>query len=202
LGIVLPVHCAGCRSIGSAICDRCSVLLAGESRIVRENCGGLPSLVALGPYCGALRAMVLAIKFRGARSVGFQIGRRLASIIPWRFEAIVPVPLHRSRQRERGFNQAAEIARGIAALHRMPELDDALIRCRPTQPQSRLDSLARSANVLGAFALGPQARALSGRRVLLVDDVITTGATARACAALIREAGAGDVYLAAAALRL
>jgi ComF family protein len=163
---------------------------------------GAPSLAALGPYEGLLRSAVLAMKFRGAKSIGNRLGRWLSPKIPFPFEAIVPVPLHRIRLRERGYNQAAEIARGIAAVTRTPCIDDALERVRATVPQSSLDLADRKGNVDGAFASGRRIDRVVGWRVLIVDDVVTSGATMRACAAVLLAAGVRTIYSAAAAVRL
>jgi len=100
---------------------------------------------------------------------------------------VVPVPLHRSRQRARGFNQARSLA-----VHLGLPLSDALVRIRKTETQADLPAGRRQANVRGAFALHRQAR-VAGRIVVLVDDVSTTGATLNACAAVLLEAGAAEV---------
>lgn len=100
---------------------------------------------------------------------------------------VVPVPLHRSRQRVRGFNQASEIAR-----HLGPPLVHALRRTRATPSQTDLPAAERHANVRDAFALSRHAR-VNGMVVVLVDDVSTTGATLEACARVLYEAGASEV---------
>lgn len=202
LEFLWPTHCAGCGSLGRDVCDRCTAALTTVPSLLRGVHAGTPPLVAAGAYAGVLRAMILALKFRGTRNVGRYIGRALATKIVWPCDAVVPVPLHAQRLRERGYNQAAEIARAIAARARLPLFERALLRVRATQPQSTLDLEQRRENVSGAFCAGPQIDAIRGRRVLLVDDVVTTGATARACAATLDAAGARAIYLAAAALRL
>jgi ComF family protein len=202
LDLVLPQHCAGCRAAGDVFCDECSSALAVAPGIVRESDTGDLSIVALGPYEGRLRNAVLAVKFRGARSAAGRIGEWLAVKIPWDIDAIVPVPLHRDRQRERGYNQAGDIARGLAGASRIALIEEALARRRPTLPQSSLDAATREKNIAGAFGPGPMAHRVRDLRVLLVDDVITTGATARECAEVLRRCGALAVYLSSAALRL
>ena len=106
------------------------------------------------------------------------------------FDVIVPVPLHRARERERGFNQAALLARRIGRRLAVPTRPRWLARIRPTRPQSELSAGERRANVRGAFRAS---RRVAGRHVLVVDDILTTGATVDACARALRDAGAQRV---------
>jgi ComF family protein len=105
---------------------------------------------------------------------------------------IVPVPLHSVRQREREFNQAERLAARLSAALKIPLNRRLLRRVMPTATQTLLTRQQRAANMRGAFALGRGAR-LNGERVILVDDVFTTGATTSACAQALRAGGAGDV---------
>jgi ComF family protein len=115
-------------------------------------------------------------------------------------DAIIPVPLHRGRLFQRQFNQAAEIARGLARLRDRPYLPDALVRRRATESQGGKSGSGRRRNVAGAFVV-PEGRAhqVAGRNILLVDDVLTTGATAQGCARALLAAGAARVDLAVVA---
>lgn len=202
LDFFLPAHCAACSAPGPDVCNRCVAVIAAAPAILRSSQGGAPPVTALGPYEGALRSTILALKFRGARAIGVRLGRWLAPKLLWPFEAVVPVPLHAARLRERGYNQAAEIARGISAAARVPCVEKALEKIRATDPQSALDLAERRTNVEGAFRAGPEMKRVVGLRVLLVDDVVTTGATASACSATLSAAGTRTLYLAAAAMRL
>ena len=111
-------------------------------------------------------------------------------------DLIIPMPLHPNRLRSRGFNQAAEIARHLARCLKIPCAYNALIRMHDTPPQAGLPREARWHNLLGAFACPTR---LDGHRVLLVDDVLTTGASLSACAEMLREAGATHVEVAVVA---
>ncbi len=145
--------------------------------------------------------LVRALKFGGERSHARLLGallacERLALGPPWP-QLIVPVPLHPLRLRERGYNQAAELARFAGAAIRLPVFAHALERLRATRPQSGLGASGRSANVAGAFRARalPRGPGAPGLRVALVDDVVTTGSTAAAAARALRDAGAGSVEL-------
>ncbi len=173
-------------SIPLARCPRC-----------RRSRRALDRARAIGEYDGALKAIVHALKYEGRRS----LARPLAALMRERGADLlaaavcaIPVPLHPSRTRERGFNQAADLARhlGLPVAH-------ALRRVRPTATQTGLPAAQRHRNVRGAFAVAPPARGLAGRTVLVVDDVSTTGATLEACARVLKQAGVGEVLALTAA---
>jgi ComF family protein len=106
-------------------------------------------------------------------------------------DAIVPVPLHWTRLFQRRFNQSAALARALSQRTKIPVIDDALLRVRATPPQVGLARNERAKNVHGAFSVEKGLRAkVKGKRIVLIDDVLTTGATANACARVLRRAGA------------
>jgi ComF family protein len=111
---------------------------------------------------------------------------------------LVPVPLHPRRREERGFNQAELLAAELARRAGVDVAVGALVRRRDTSPQTGLSAAARRSNVAGAFVVRRQSR-VAGRAVVVVDDVMTTGATARACARALREAGVAEVRVLTAA---
>jgi ComF family protein len=145
---------------------------------------------------GVARAAILLCKHGGQLGLLRRLGLLLADEAPRRLdlarvEAVIPVPLHWQRRWRRGFNQAEILGRAVARRHGIPLLRRALVRRRPTPPQQG-DATARRANVRDAFSVRTPRR-VCGRRLLLVDDVFTTGATANACAAALRRAGAAGV---------
>jgi ComF family protein len=142
------------------------------------------------------REAILAFKHTGRETLGKHLAELMAersgAILqegPW--EVLVPVPLHRRREWERGFNQAAFLARRVGRRLGLPVVPRALRRLRATPPQSG-DPADRRRNVRDAFAVARPAR-VAGRHVLLIDDVLTTGATANECARALRRAGARRV---------
>jgi ComF family protein len=142
---------------------------------------------ALGPHQGALAQAVHQLKYRAVADLARELATRLQpALTP--DQTLVPVPLHPDRERERGFNQAQLLAVALARGSGLP-LARALVRTRPTRSQVGLSAAARRQNVQGAFAALPPVPP----RAVLIDDVITTGATLRECARALRQAGAQQV---------
>ena len=136
-----------------------------------------------------------ALKYECRLDVGRRLARVLADHTPFdamEHDLVVPVPLHSVRLRRRGFNHACILATAVARRIRAPLASGALRRIRATPPQVSLPEAARTANVRGAFAV-TDPPAIAGGRILLVDDVYTTGATAAECALALRSAGAATV---------
>jgi ComF family protein len=155
---------------------------------------------AVGQYRDGMREGIHALKYGGRPVVATPLGRLLADTAPailpappadWA-EGLVPVPLHPARLAERGFNQAKLLAGPCGTRWGVPVLARALVRTRATRPQTDLDAEARRANVRDAFAVRRPAD-VRGRRLLLMDDVLTTGATVGAAARALRAAGAAAV---------
>ena len=154
---------------------------------------------AVGEYDGILRDVIHALKYQHRRSIAARLAvlmRDRGGSILDEAGCVVPVPLHWRRQYQRGFNQAAEIARHLG----LPVVD-ALVRVRHTRAQVELPADRRRLNVENAFAVRTRGHAtdLSGMKVVLVDDVSTTGATLEACAAPLKAAGAVAVFALTAA---
>jgi ComF family protein len=140
-----------------------------------------------------LRTAIHQFKYEGVRALAAPLGRLMSEQWPslsagmGAVDAIVPVPLHRRRERERGFNQAALLAREFGPRIGVDVVEGVLVRHRSTAPQVELDAQQRTANVQGAFST--RGALLSGRNVLLIDDVCTSGATLEACCAALIDAG-------------
>jgi ComF family protein len=159
-----------------------------------------------GAYEGALRDIMHAFKYEGRRSLAVPLAgmmRDAGADVLRDADAIVPVPLHAIRRLWRGFNQAGDLARHLD--HRVVH---ALWRTRATAPQAGLTASARRRNVRSAFGLSPflsgrtRSRFITGRVVVLIDDVSTTGATLDACARVLKKAGAREVRALTAARAL
>ncbi|MBI4233214.1 MAG: ComF family protein [Chloroflexi bacterium] len=144
---------------------------------------------------GAIREAVHRLKYSNLRAIAPALAGLLAEHLqahPVPADLIVPVPLHPRRERQRGFNQAALLAKEAGRRLRLPLVERALARVRDSPPQARSASREeRRANVQGAFMAR---QGFQGRCVLLVDDVCTTGATLEACAGALRNAGASSIW--------
>lgn len=148
-------------------------------------------------YAGVADRMVKKLKYDRREEYAPELAKHMAAVVARdrdRLAAdwIVPVPLHHTRRRSRGFNQAEQIARALARLTGMALARRVLRRTRPTESQTFLGREERALNVAGAFAVR-RPEGIAGSRVLLVDDVYTTGATLNECARVLREAGAREV---------
>jgi len=174
---------------------RCAACLAQPRAFARARAACL--------YDDASRDLILKFKHADridlARLFARWIGRAAAELLA-EADAVAPVPLHPTRLLGRRYNQAAEIARPLARTHRLVYLPDALVRARRTDSQGGKSGSGRRRNVAGAFSV-PDARRrqVEGRRVVLIDDVLTTGATAEACAKALLKAGARSVDVAVVA---
>ncbi len=205
-GAAMPPVCPTCWSAmaypeGVHRCANCARPLMDETRLCADCEAGplFGRVFALGLHEGALREAIHLLKFEGRDDLGVPLGRRLALFIAERHDLVVPVPLHRARFAERGYNQAALVAHGIRRETGTPVVAGALRRVRNTGHQAKLDRTGRLLNLAGAFT-APTRPPWAGRRVLLVDDVLTTGATASAAADVVRKTGAAHVNLAVLAV--
>ena len=197
------------------LCARCGLPFASphaldsslaECGVCREDGPPFDGARSFGLYGGKLRLVILRLKFAGEGRLGSRLGELLASTwdtLPQMGEVasplIVPVPLHPSRRRERGFNQSELLAAGLVRALRMQSGGAALQvskaclrRKRATPPQTGLSVAARRENLRGAFEVVNPSE-VRGRTIVLVDDVMTTGATLSACARALKRAGAANI---------
>jgi ComF family protein len=208
LDFALPAQCAGCRREGAALCGDCLPALEVRLEAVPGVPIGLPAdipppllqLEWCAPFTGVTRRALHALKYDGERRLaplmGAAVARRWARAGAGG-DALVPVPASPDRVRDRGYDQAALIAAEAGRRLRLPVLR-ALERTRATTAQFDLDRAARASNLGGAFR-AVDAVAVEGRWLVLVDDVVTTGATLAACATALLEAGAAGVSAVAVA---
>jgi ComF family protein len=188
------------RPLTPPLCDRCGDPLATwrmvDLALARcPRCRRTERVVvrarAVGAYEGALRSIVHALKYDERRSLARPLAalmRRHGADVLQGAACAIPIPLHPSRRRERGFNQAADLTR-----HLDLPVANVLRRVRATATQTGLPAAQRHRNVRNAFAVTSAARRLSGATVVLVDDVCTTGATLEACARVLKGAGVAEV---------
>ena len=206
-GLIEVPHCPRCgRGAGPHAfdLDGCSL------------CRGRPlpydGLARVGPYKDPLKGLILAYKYGRQQDLGPVLGRLLAervALAPWAdlVDLVVPVPLHWRRRVGRGFNQATALAQEVVRATGRPLVARLrrgearrLLRVRPTPHQTRLPAGRREENVRGAFAVRGEESAVQGRRLLLVDDVLTSGATVGECARVLKRAGAASVFAAVLAV--
>ena len=212
LDLLFPPRCVACGRVDTWLCPECAAGLPRISGTVCVRCGlplnpgalctrcqkdplRLEAIRSVTLFGGPVRAAIHLLKYRYVHGLAEPLGELLAGY--WQAQStpvdvIVPVPLHSGRQRRRGYNQAALLAHALGRRAGIRVDEGALRRVRRTASQMRLGAAERRLNVRGAFGC-PDGRVL-GQRVLLIDDVCTTGATLEACADALRAAGAEAVW--------
>ena len=213
LNLLFPQWCVGCGKEGDFICHPCRQSLSRIMPPLCPRCGRPQSSGILCPSCvswqaeidgirspfrfdGVMRQAIYQLKYRNLRALAVPLAKLLqdyltTSHVPG--EALVPVPLHQKRLRQRGYNQSHLLAQELGKLINLPVVDDCLIRLRHAPPQARTSTVnERRSNVANAFTC--RNHRLQDKQVLLVDDVSTSGATLDACAAALKAAGASSVW--------
>lgn len=206
--IVMPkgeLVCDECRSripyIHSPRCCRCGKELADERQEFCYDCTRKTFYYECGAaplrYNAVMRRAMEGLKYRNKREYADffaeEILRAYGNMLKsWQPDMLIPVPIHSARRRSRGYNQAELLAEPFGERLGVPVRNDILIRSRSTGPQNKLNDKERRKNVEEAFQIKENGVQL--KRVILVDDIYTTGSTVNACAKVLKEAGAGTVY--------
>ena len=220
LSLLYPPRCLVCRALGeSGLCAACLGRILPVAAPQCPTCGqtiaaseggclhchlrrpAYDRARALGAYEGVLRAAIHQFKYRDRPQLAAPLGSRLAAFARQsapdlnglRFDALLPVPIHTIRRRQRGYNQSERLARVVAGELGLPLLTDALVRIRATRPQVGLTGEARRTNLSGAFAVR-RPEAVLGKTLLLIDDVVTTGSSLYECTIVLKACGAKAVY--------
>lgn len=196
LDLVYPPTCGHCQRVDYRWCPRCMQALRDCPLDVRlHSLDALDEAASTGGHEGILRDAVHSLKYGQAHSVGEPLGQRLhqaINILDWTFDTIIPVPLHETRLKQRRYNQAKIIGDALSKRCNAVMNTTTIYRQRDTRSQVGLTQFERQTNVQDAFL--PSDEQLAGKRVLIIDDVRTTGATLNACATAVRAAGATTVY--------
>ncbi len=196
-------HCHLCETALTAgdgcLCARCTLHLSWLRIHSPQDLAGLNQSLAAYQHLAQARQLILQLKYQGNGAAAEPLAEGMCDLLIdfWPrggFDVAVPVPMHPTRQAERGYNQAAVLARAVCRHLPVPLDETSLARVRDTTTQVSADREQRARALQGAF----RSARLEGKRVLLIDDVVTTGSTAAACAEALKEAGARSVWLLAA----
>lgn len=213
LDLFFPPWCIGCGREGKYICDSCREKLPLISPPICLKCGRPLTEENICPGCiegtvaidgirapflfhGVIRQAIHELKYRNLKAIAPSLAGFLHEYLldnPLPGDVLVPVPIHRTRRRERGYNQSSLIAREISRRNGLPVIEDCLIRSINTPPQVRTNSASeRRKNITDAFSCVNDR--LKGRQVILIDDVSTSGATLNTCAGVLKASGAAGVW--------
>lgn len=202
LNLFFPRFCLNCGKEGNYLCKDCRgtlEILESHQKIRTEN---LKDLYWALPYQNPLVKKIIQ-KFKHQPFIK-ELAKTLASLIIAHFQLIekpltdfssfilIPLPLEKKRLKWRGFNQAEEIAKELSQFLKIPLLEDCLIKIKETSPQIEPSKKERKGNIKGAFLIKNKER-IRGKKILLIDDVYTTGAPMEECARLLKEAGAKEI---------
>lgn len=215
LDLIFPVPCTVCGQFSEDICPKCLLdipkirmnVCPGCERIIDNNnfcpkCRSqfhpIKKLIHLGDFDNpVLHKAICGLKYNERKHIAATLGAILANRIKdtrFDFDVLVPIPIHKSRLRKRGYNQSEEIVIAIAQVTQKPILLN-LIKIKETEPQASLNKVQREKNVIGCFAVINSSE-FAGKNVLLIDDVITTGTTLKTAGEVLKRVGAKKIFAA------
>ena len=217
INFVLPPVCVCCDSPLPAdarfVCPDCISKLKAvdknynifQDRVHKVKFGGNSLSLYWFEEDTEIQHILHALKYTRMKSIGTVFGRKIGEEIlskyPGKYDFAVPVPLHKSKLRERTYNQSDYICRGISEALNIKPLEKCLLRTRYTKTQTKLSIAEREVNVRNAFSVNPKYRdIIKGKNIILADDVITTGSTILECARILKENGCGEVTVCSIAL--
>jgi ComF family protein len=210
LDLLFPARCAICSQVGACFCDSCQSHIENINLPICARCGRpleadecsgclnypiqIDGIRAFAFFQGVMRDAIHRFKYSGRAELASTFGTMLKQYLdvhPLPFDVIVPVPLYPAQEHARGYNQSLLLAHELASRVHVPVLASSVKRVRATHPQYNLNARARRQNVRGAFAADDR---VAGMRVLVLDDVCTTGATMDECSIVLRNHGARSVW--------
>ncbi len=208
-----PPECCNCSRRGFVLCPDCFSEIEVLQGKVCQKCGypinrgkllcdqcqsshpAFTQMRSWAEYSGPVKRAIHSLKYQRNLALGAILAKPIVEIVKrsgWTIDLIVPIPLSRSHKRMRGYNQAAAISRNVARLLNIQHSTSAVKRIKETESQISLDINKRLTNLMDAFYAIPAT--LNKRNILVIDDVITTGATMQNCALALQKAGAGSIY--------
>ena len=213
VNILFPPRCVNCGKCGSFLCRKCRnkvvylqpPLCLRCSKPIRTGaiCSKCQSqtwdidgIYSIFKYGGAIRQAVIQFKYHNIKALADPLSQLMSSYLirhNLSFDIIIPVPIHKRRLRERGYNQSSLLAQRLSRMTSIPVMEGILIRTKHTPSQAKSDSIEqRRKNIRNAFKC--TGHNISGKRILLIDDVCTSGSTLNSCAASLKAAGAASVW--------
>lgn len=191
------------KSVGINFCMKCGKELDKAQEEYCYDCGRIEHIydqaAAAFVYSEGIKESIYRFKYRGKREYAVWYGKKMAELLEnririWKPDVIIPVPIHKSRLKQRGYNQAELIAEQLGRYTGIPVDSEILIRSKSTAPMKELDGVKRLKNIENAFNIDESI--VRYNKVLIIDDIYTTGATVDACAAVLKRHGVSKVYCA------
>jgi ComF family protein len=197
IDLIFPPRCAGCGRVDYVWCEQCQLNLASIpiEPIINDTIPFMEFVASTGLHDGLLKEAVQGIKYGNVKLLGEELGKRLAECVQtqdWTIDTMIPVPLHETRLKQRGYNQAQVLCEYAATQLEIPCVPQALKREIYSQSQVGLSAEERKKNVENVFSA--KSDLVSNRSIIIVDDVCTTGSTLSECAKVLLDAGARQVY--------